>query len=196
MTFVEPALGRALSRARAACRACCTPSRSARVPVRLRAGHRSRIVSVTGAGRPTRAEPRPRRRRGGRCALPPDGLVLSQKLAEVLDVAPGDAVTVEVLEGGARCGRCRWPALVDDYTGTVGLHGHRRAAPPDARGRDAVSGAFLRSTPARPATSTQRSSGRRPSPAWRSSAPPRELREDDRGEHATYDPVQRAVRRR
>lgn len=31
--------------------------------------------------------------------LPPEGLVLSQKLARILDVAPGDVLTMEVLEG-------------------------------------------------------------------------------------------------
>jgi putative ABC transport system permease protein len=68
------------------------------VPVRVRAGHRSRQVALTGV------EPGSRLRRiigeGGRdVLLPPDGVVLTAAFAEWLEVLPGDSVIVEVLEG-------------------------------------------------------------------------------------------------
>ena len=68
------------------------------VPVRLRAGHRSRTLAVTG----TATSPRLNRvvdRAGRALALPADGLVLSAMLGEVLHVRAGDQVQLEVLEG-------------------------------------------------------------------------------------------------
>ena len=59
------------------------PSRSRAVPARLRSAQRSRIVSVQGLV----AAPQLNRVvdvTGGAMRLPPDGLVLSLKLAEVL----------------------------------------------------------------------------------------------------------------
>jgi putative ABC transport system permease protein len=68
------------------------------VPVRLRSGARARNVGITGLPRSMtlqavldvdRREIRP----------PGDGLILSRKLAEILDVDVGQSVQVEVLEG-------------------------------------------------------------------------------------------------
>jgi putative ABC transport system permease protein len=67
------------------------------VPVRLRFEHRSRRVELSGLPRSSELRRlidvnlRP-------VELPAEGLVLTAKLAEVLAVAPGDRVTVEVLE--------------------------------------------------------------------------------------------------
>jgi putative ABC transport system permease protein len=50
-------------------------------------------------------------------ALPPAGLMLSRVLAERLHVAPGDAVTADVLEGARDRRALRVHSLVDDFTG-------------------------------------------------------------------------------
>ena len=50
-------------------------------------------------------------------ALPPEGLVISQILGEVLGVKPGDRVTVEVLEGARPVREVAVARLVDDYMG-------------------------------------------------------------------------------
>ncbi|NOT43020.1 MAG: FtsX-like permease family protein [Acidobacteria bacterium] len=86
------------------------------VPVRLRAGHRHRTLALTGA------QPGARLRRivdmdGRTIAVPASGLLLSSRLGQVLDVAPGDDVTVEVLEGARPVRLVRVSALVDDTFG-------------------------------------------------------------------------------
>jgi putative ABC transport system permease protein len=90
------------------------PQRS--VAVRLRAGHHERTVSIIGVG------PNPRLRRivdrdGRPIRLPASGLVLSQALADVLGLEPGDPVTVEVLEGQRPVRRLVVNAVVDDVLG-------------------------------------------------------------------------------
>ncbi len=68
-------------------------------PVRLRAGAQSRQLAITGLpalGQLYRVIDVESRRQ---VALPPDGIVLSERLAQVLGLAPGDEVTVEVLVG-------------------------------------------------------------------------------------------------
>ena len=49
--------------------------------------------------------------------LPPEGLVLTSKLAELLDVVPGDDLTLEVLEGARPVRRAVVTDLVDEYMG-------------------------------------------------------------------------------
>jgi putative ABC transport system permease protein len=68
------------------------------VPARLRFGHRTKRIGIQGL------EPDPDLRRPvGRnfdvARIPPDGMLLTTKLAEILGAKPGDYVTVEVLEG-------------------------------------------------------------------------------------------------
>jgi len=71
------------------------------VPVRLRAGHRSYLTSVVGlpAGselrRPHDAALRP-------IDVSPEGITLTQRLADRLGVVPGDSVSIEVMEGRRR----------------------------------------------------------------------------------------------
>jgi putative ABC transport system permease protein len=68
------------------------------VPVRLRAGHRSYLTSVIGLSlgdelrRPHDTVLRP-------IAASPDGITLTRRLAERLEVRPGDVITVEAMEG-------------------------------------------------------------------------------------------------
>jgi putative ABC transport system permease protein len=86
------------------------------VPVRLRAGHRSRTLAITGLP----AMPQLNRivnRDGRALSLPADGLVLSRMLADILDVAPGQPVEVEVLEGNRSTRAVPVAALVDDSLG-------------------------------------------------------------------------------
>ncbi len=90
------------------------------VPARLRAGHRSRTLAITGLP----AEPQLNRvidRRLGPLALPAEGLVLSKMLAAILDVAPGQSLQVEVLEGSRPVRDVPIVSLVDD---TMGLQAY------------------------------------------------------------------------
>lgn len=68
------------------------------VPVRLRFEHWSRRVALLGLYPGTDLH-RLVDRQLRMLELPPDGLVLTTKLAKILRVSPGDCVTVEVLEG-------------------------------------------------------------------------------------------------
>ena len=90
------------------------------VPVRFRAGHRLRDGALWGY--PTENELRKLRDRWGRpVALPPDGVVLTDVLAELLGVSVGDRVELEVLEGGRGRYQVVVAGVVDE---AVGLQGH------------------------------------------------------------------------
>jgi putative ABC transport system permease protein len=97
------------------------------VPVRLVAGHRSRRTAILAL------EPDAELRQvadvnGQRRSLPADGVLLTGKLAQVLGVVPGDALTVEVLEGERPTRVVPVVGLVDEPMGTLaymdagGLH--------------------------------------------------------------------------
>jgi putative ABC transport system permease protein len=86
------------------------------VAARMRAGHRERYLAITGVP----PNPRFKRivdRKGDPIRLPPGGVVLSLTLANVLDVKPGDVVTLEVLEGHRPTRRVAVSGLVDDLLG-------------------------------------------------------------------------------
>lgn len=112
------------------------------IPARLRLGHRSRRVGILGLSpeaelrRPVDEQLRP-------VALPPDGLVLNAKLAEILNARPGDSVMVEVLEGARPIRQVAVAALVDE---PVGLGAYMRASALHQlmREGDTVSGAYLK----------------------------------------------------
>ncbi|WP_271607255.1 ABC transporter permease [Bradyrhizobium sp. CCBAU 11434] len=86
------------------------------VPVRLRAGQRSYLTSVIGlsAGdqlrRPHDAMLRP-------IAATPDGITLTRRLAERLDVKAGDVIAVEAMEGRRRKRDLPVSAIVDESIG-------------------------------------------------------------------------------
>jgi putative ABC transport system permease protein len=86
------------------------------VPVRLRAGQRSRTLAVTGLVERPRLS-RVLDQRGEDVGIPLEGLVLSRALGEVLDVQPGDALQVEVLEGRRPIRDVTVALLVDDRMG-------------------------------------------------------------------------------
>jgi len=115
VSFVEPRPGRALFEiAHLPGVVDVEPIRA--VPARLRVGHRSRTLAITGL--PT--SPRLNRvvdRRGIPKSLPPDGLVVSKMLAAILEVTPGESVQVEVLEGARPKRDVSVVDLVDDSMG-------------------------------------------------------------------------------
>jgi putative ABC transport system permease protein len=86
------------------------------VPARIRFGHRYRNLAITGV------PPSPRLKRvvgrsGADLRLPPDGLVLSERLARVLGIRAGDVVLAEVLEGQRPTLYLPVTAIVDDILG-------------------------------------------------------------------------------
>ena len=112
------------------------------VPARLRLGHRSRRVAVLGL--PENAElRRPVDQQLHPVSLPPDGLVLSAKLAEILGARPGDMVTVEVLEGARPVREVPVEALVDEPVG-LGAYMQADALHRLMREGDTISGAYLK----------------------------------------------------
>ncbi len=86
------------------------------VPAMLRAGHRSYRTALIGLDPAARLH-RVVDGRGRVVPVPPDGLLLSQRLAETLAVAPGDHLQVEVLEGARAAGDVRLAGTVDDLLG-------------------------------------------------------------------------------
>jgi putative ABC transport system permease protein len=86
------------------------------LPVRLRAGHRSRTLAITGLA-PTQDLHRVIDRADGVVPLPPVGLVVSKMLGTILAVGPGDPIQVEVLEGARPVRTLPVLALVDDSMG-------------------------------------------------------------------------------
>jgi putative ABC transport system permease protein len=86
------------------------------VPSRIRHGHRSRYLPLTGI----RANPQLSRvvdLAGRPVTLPPAGLVISRMLGDILAVQPGDTVTVEVLDGARPVLQVPVAALVEDALG-------------------------------------------------------------------------------
>ncbi|HEX4946752.1 MAG TPA: FtsX-like permease family protein [Blastocatellia bacterium] len=88
------------------------------VPVRLRHAHRSRRIGIMGLER-NAALMRPVDMNFQPIALPPDGVVLGAKLAEILAVQPGDTITVEVLEGQRPVREVQVVATLDDLMGLM-----------------------------------------------------------------------------
>ena len=115
------------------------PMRS--VPVRIRFGHRSRTLAISGVP----AAPRLNRladRRGRITVLPEQGLVLSKMLGETLGLQAGDEVQVEVLEGRRPTWFLPVASLIDD---SMGLQAYMQidAVRRLLREGAAVSGAYL-----------------------------------------------------
>ncbi|MBZ5659505.1 MAG: ABC transporter permease [Acidobacteriia bacterium] len=87
------------------------------VPARLRFEHRSRRVGILGL-----SDDRDLRRIVDQnlrvIDLPPEGIVLSESLARILGVSPGDTITIEVLEGQRPVRRVMVAGTVQDLIGT------------------------------------------------------------------------------
>jgi putative ABC transport system permease protein len=111
------------------------------VPVRLSRGGRSRITAIAGV------PPEPRLNRVVDAsmrvvALPPDGLVISEKLGRLLGVSPGDEVTVDILEGARVTRSIPVAGLVDEYMG-LNVYMDLAALHREMREGDTISGAYL-----------------------------------------------------
>ncbi|MCC6522516.1 MAG: ABC transporter permease [Polyangiaceae bacterium] len=116
------------------------------VGVRMRVGPRWRDVPLVG-----HAEGETLRRivewPRATVSVPPEGVVLTAKLAEVLGVAPGDQVSVEVLEGDRRVRLVPVTGLASEV---LGLNGHMDMGALNAllgEERGVASGARLRVDP-------------------------------------------------
>lgn len=86
------------------------------VPARLRFGHRSKRIGLLGL----EGDGDLRRVVGQSfevVRIPPGGVLLTTKLAEVLSVRPGDTITIEVLEGERPVRQLAVAATVDEMIG-------------------------------------------------------------------------------
>ncbi len=86
------------------------------VPTRLRFGNRSWRTGVTGLSPGSRLN-RALDAAGQPLPIPPDGLIMSAKLAEILGVEPGESVTMEVREGRRPRKDVVVQGLITDYSG-------------------------------------------------------------------------------
>ena len=86
------------------------------VPARLGFGHRTKRIGLQGLEAHSEL-----RRVVGRnldvASIPPEGILLTTKLAEILGVKTGDSVTVEVLEGSRPVRRIKIAGTVDEMIG-------------------------------------------------------------------------------
>ncbi len=86
------------------------------VPARLRFGHRSWRTGIVGLS-PGDQLNRALDESGNPLPIPPDGLLISAKLAEILDVEPGESVIIEVQEGRRPKREAVVQGLITDYAG-------------------------------------------------------------------------------
>jgi putative ABC transport system permease protein len=109
--------------------------------VRLRFQHRSRRLQLMGLSsgsflhRLIDSRLRP-------VELPPEGMILSTKLAEILGVTPGEVLTVEVLEGARPIRQVAVVGLVDELVG-VAAYMDSQALHRLLREAESMSGAYL-----------------------------------------------------
>ncbi len=115
------------------------------VPARLRAKHRSRRLAIVGLPRDASLM-RLKTRTGQTVNLPPDGLVISKKLAEVLGVKAGETIRVEVLQDKRPVVDVAVIDLLDDISG---LNAYMSIEAVNRMMRDGprVSGAMLTTDP-------------------------------------------------
>jgi len=111
------------------------------VPVRLRLGHRSRRNAVLGLMAAGELR-HPVDERLQPVELPPDGLVLNSKLAEILEAHVGSIVTVEILEGARAVREVAVAAVVDEPVG-LGAYMDINALHRLMREGNTISGAYL-----------------------------------------------------
>jgi len=119
------------------------------VPAQLRFGHVHRKVMLTGLANSAQLR-RLIDSHLDAVPLPEDGLLLTTKLAEILAVAPGDRLTVEVLEGARPTREVVVAGTVDELVG-LSAYMNRTALAALMREGETVSGAMLRVDGAREA---------------------------------------------
>lgn len=111
------------------------------VQARLRYGHHSRKLAITGMPKGASLN-RLLDDKGNTIILPDEGLVMSEKLAEILGARIGDEVQVEVLEGQRPLRRVAITGLITDYAGVAAymdIASLRRMM----REGDTINGAYL-----------------------------------------------------
>jgi putative ABC transport system permease protein len=111
------------------------------LPSKIRSGHRFRRVGIMGLS-PDGALFRVLDDKENPVKLPPEGIVLSSKLAEILEVGVGDTVTIEVLEGERPVRSAPVAGIITEYSGInayMDIHALNRFA----REGNNISGAFL-----------------------------------------------------
>ena len=86
------------------------------VPVRIRLGNASRRLALTGLTTEGTLS-RPLDSSGKPVSMPPSGLAVSAKLAELLQARPGDLLQVEVLDGKRPSFEVPLHSLITDYAG-------------------------------------------------------------------------------
>lgn len=115
LTFFEPTNGRVLSEvAHLPGVVSVEPFRS--IPVRLRSDNRSRRLAIMGLRENSRLFRIADIRRHVQ-SVPSTGLILSERLAQVLGVRPGEEIVMEVLEGRRPVQRLHIAGLVSDFQG-------------------------------------------------------------------------------
>ncbi|HEX7681916.1 MAG TPA: FtsX-like permease family protein, partial [Thermoanaerobaculia bacterium] len=120
------------------------------VPVRIRAGHHSRRIALIGLQRGSTMR-RLIGTHGEEVTLPPKGLVLTKKLAQILDVSAGDDVIVEALSGPRPVASMRVASLVDESIG-VSAYAAREDVNAFMREGPSLSAAYLAVQPDRAAS--------------------------------------------
>ncbi|HVE55623.1 MAG TPA: FtsX-like permease family protein, partial [Pyrinomonadaceae bacterium] len=111
------------------------------VPARLRFRHRSRRVGLIGAE--NRSDLRRIIDKNGKVFnLPPEGIVLSKALADVLEIEKGDKLTIEVLEGTRPVREIQVAATIDELMG-MNAYLDIRALNRLMNEDDVISGAYL-----------------------------------------------------
>jgi putative ABC transport system permease protein len=111
------------------------------VPSRIRFGPRHRRIGITGLV----SDPQlfcPLDAKGRPIPIPPEGLVVSAKLAQVLGANVGDVLTVEVLEAERPVVRVPLAAVTEDFSG-LSAYMHIAAVRKMLREADTASGVFL-----------------------------------------------------
>ena len=93
---------------------CAEPIRG--IATRMRFSHRSRRVGIIGLP-PDMELFQLLDASRQRMTVPPDGLLISEKLSRILDVRPGQFVTVEVLQEERPVRQVQVSGLIDDYSG-------------------------------------------------------------------------------
>ena len=111
------------------------------VAARLRHGHLSRRVAITGLASEADLH-RVLDRSWKRVALPAEGLVLTDMLAERLEVRPGERLSVELLEGRRDVREVVVAGIVEEFLGTS-AYMDRKALNRLMREGPSASGAFL-----------------------------------------------------
>jgi putative ABC transport system permease protein len=141
VAFVEPASARSLQEIRHLPGVLAAESFRG-VPVRIRARHLSKRLALLGLA-PEGELMRVLDIHWRDTPLPPDGLVVSQQLAELLRVSVGDVVAVEVLEGQRPIFAAPITRLIEDVAGTSAYMDKETLSRRLNEG-GAVTGAFLR----------------------------------------------------